>query len=142
MLSLGSCCLNSLHVRCEHVPSALSFRPCVASPCCSKMKTCFCSFVFMHGCAVRCSMFGVFATAHTLLLFPRLVFFSQSCLLWVLPDSLCFFCACMFSEMCGVIINVLLRLGRAHAWMGVVYYVLSRVNVSLAYNFSWFSLYR
>ena len=32
----------------------------------------------------------------------------------------------MFSEMCAVIINVLVRLGKAHAWISVVYYALSR----------------
>ena len=31
----------------------------------------------------------------------------------------------MFSDMCVVIINVLVRSGRAHAWMGVIYYVFS-----------------
>jgi hypothetical protein len=40
---------------------------------------------------------------------------------------------CVFSDMCAVIINLLVRLGRAHAWMGVVWYVLSRVHVSLVY---------
>ena len=48
-----------------------------------------------------------------------------------------FFLACVFSDMCAVIINVFVRLGREHAWMGVVYYVPSLVHVSLVY-FSWF----
>jgi hypothetical protein len=37
------------------------------------------------------------------------------------------------SDMRAVIINVLVRLGRSHAWMGVVYHVCSRVHVSLIY---------
>ena len=44
----------------------------------------------------------------------------------------------MFSGMRVVIIDVLVRLGRAHAWMGVVHYVRSRVHVSLVYIYSVF----
>ena len=46
--------------------------------------------------------------------------------------------ACVFSGMCVVIIDVLVRLGRAHAWMGVVHYVRSCVHVSLVYIYSVF----
>ena len=46
--------------------------------------------------------------------------------------------ACVFSGMCVVIIDVLVRLGRAHVWMGVVNYVRSRVHVSLLYVYSVF----
>ena len=56
-----------------------TFRPlalllaCVATAL-HQMKTCFCSFVIMHGSSVRCSVFGVFACAHAPLLMCHSVF--------------------------------------------------------------------
>ena len=68
--------------------------------------------------------------------------FSQSCLFMGFA-GFPLFCACVFSEMCAIIMNILVRPGRAHTRMGVVYIRFSRGHASLVYIFSWFSsMYR